>query len=268
MNKYYFNIDKIAEFLKIYKDDLPKLYNWKAKIERLVDLSILTEFELKELNGKVSYEREIILKKKINIKLHEFHKINKNKFYDLCLWIIKDWGGILAGEDLKTIDLINEFLESDSHNYNRIASTSKVGAYMYPEKYIIYDSRVAYSLNWIILSRNAGEYYFPIPSGRNSKMMAFDMNVLIRLKNLDHYSPIHIGELDNRLYVNNKDKSKYIPKSEAYSQLNYLIKEVSLRLWETEEAKTMLYYTEMLLFSIADREVYMDISKKLTLNLK
>lgn len=268
MKKYPFDFEKIVEYLKQYKDDLPKLYTWNAKIERLVDLSILTNSEFKELSKKVSYEREIILKQKINFKLNEFYKTDKKQFNDLCLWIIKDWGGILTAKDSNTIELISEFLKSEKPSYKRIASSSKVGAYMYPDKYIIYDSRVAYSLNWIILSKNAGEYYFPIPSGRNSKMMAFDMNVLIRLKNITHYSPNDISEMDKKQFVSQKDKSQYIPENEAYLELNKLIKEISVRLWDDEKAKKMLYYTEMLLFSIADREIYMDITKKLRLDIK
>jgi len=56
---------------------------------------------------------------------------------------------------------------------------------MFPEKHFIYDSRVTYSLNWIILSENAGNRFFPIPEGQNSKMRAFEMNILICLKDID-----------------------------------------------------------------------------------
>ena len=107
---------------------------------------------------------------------------DKEKFNKLCLWIVKDWGGIKTGSVSAIKELVENFLNSEKPQYKRIASTSKVGAFMYPEKFLIYDSRVAYSLNWIILSEGAGNYFFPIPSGRNSKMMAFDMDVLIRLK--------------------------------------------------------------------------------------
>lgn len=266
MKIYNFDLDKIVDFLKDYKDDLPKLYTWNAKIDRLVDLKILSTSEFEELSKKASYDREIILKQKINLKLNEFYKTDKQQFNSLCLWIIKDWGGILTAKDSNTIELINEFLSSEKPSYKRIASSSKVGAYMYPNRYIIYDSRVAYSLNWIILSRNAGDYFFPIPSGRNSKMMAFDMNVLIRLKNIDHYSPNNISEMDKKQYISQKDKSEYIPEKDAYSELNKLIKEISIRLWDNEKAK-MLYYTEMLLFSIADREIFADITNSLSLNI-
>lgn len=262
-----FDVDKIAKYLNPYKDKLPELYTWNAKIEKLVDLRVISLTELAELNVKTSYEKEIVLKNKVNLKLHEYYKSDKAFFDNLCLWIIKDWGGILTAKDSDTLDLINAFLKSDKPNYKRIASASKVGAYMFPEKYIIYDSRVAYALNWIILSENAGDVFFPIPSGRNSKMTAFEMNVLIRLKHIKHYSPNDITEMDKRQYIKQKDKSNYIPEKDSYSELNKLIKELSLKLWDSEKSK-MLYYTEMLLFSIADREIFNDITNRLSLEIK
>jgi hypothetical protein len=265
--KNKFDTDKIANYLNQFKDKLPKLYNWNAKIEKLVGLGVITQSELNKLNSTSSYNKEIVLKKKVNFKLHEYYNSNKVLFDNLCLWIVKDWGGILTAKDSDTIELINEFLKSDNPSYKRIASASKVGAYMFPEKYIIYDSRVAYALNWIILSENAGEMFFPIPNGRNSKMMAFEMNVLIRLKNINHYAPKEITEIDKRLYINQKDKTNYIPEKESYIELSNLIKEVSNKLWNSEKSK-MLYYTEMLLFSIADREVFSDITNRVSLIIK
>ncbi len=265
--KYKFDTEKIANYLMQFKDNLPELYTWNTKIEKLVDLGVISQSEYNDLNSKTSYEKELVLKKKVNLKLHEYYKFNKVLFDKLCLWIIKDWGGILTAKDSDTIELIEEFLNSDNPKYKRIASASKVGAYMYPEKYIIYDSRVAYTLNWIILSEKAGDIFFPIPNGRNSKMTAFEMNVLIRLKNIEHYAPNDISEMDNRLYINKKDKSNYISEKESYNELNKLILEISKQLWNAEKSK-MLYYTEMLLFSIADREIFKDITNRLSLEIK
>ena len=265
--KYTFNTEQIAEYLKQFKEELPKLYTWNANINKLVGLGVISKVELDILNSKTSYKKEIILKKKVNLKLHEYYKTNKALFDKLCLWIIKDWGGISTAKDADTLELINDFLKSDNPKYKRIASVSKVGSYMYPEKYIIYDSRVAYALNWIILSENAGDLFFPIPSGRNSKMNAFEMNVLIRLKNIKHYAPTNIEDMDNRLYINHKDKSNYIPEKESYKALNSLIREISNKLWYGEKSK-MLYFTEMLLFSIADREIFKDITNRLNLKIK
>ncbi|MFA9194224.1 hypothetical protein AAGV33_07375 [Flavobacterium sp. FBOR7N2.3] len=264
--KYIFDVDKIVKYLEKFKDNLGNLYTWKVHIEKLVELTVLKSEEIDSINKLNPYEKEIILKNKVNLKLHEFHKHDKDNFEKLCLWIIKDWGGILTAKDSNSINLISEFLNSENPSYKRIASSSKVGAYMYPEKYIIYDSRVAYSLNWIILSQNAGNVYFPIPDGRNSKMSAFDMNVIIRMNNITRYVPTDLKELTKRKYINERDKSLYIPEKEAYMELNKLIKKINNQLWESDKFDK-LFYTEMLLFSIADREIFKDITERIGLTI-
>ena len=258
-----FDIDKFVTHLDRYKSDLPSLYNWNAKIDRLVELETLTRKQVKEINALSHYEKELQLKKIVGQKLNDTLKSNADLFDKLCLWVIKDWGGITTANDSDTINLIKAFLNNDKPNFNRIASSSKVGAYMFPDRNVIYDSRVAYSLNWIILSENAGQQYFPIPEGRNSKMAAFDLNVLIRLKNISAYQTTDIKHLDHRLFIKNSDKKLFINKKDAYSELNNLVKQINQKLWKGDKEKEQnLYFTEMLLFSIADREVFMDITTK------
>jgi hypothetical protein len=62
---------------------------------------------------------------------------------------LKDWGGILQPK-IPYSRFNNEFLHLTDLTLSE-SQVSKVGAYMFPEKYIIYDSGV-YALNWIILS--------------------------------------------------------------------------------------------------------------------
>ena len=248
-------------YLNQYKNDLHILYNWNAKIEKLLHLGVLNKQEIELLNKLTPYDKEIRLKFFVGNKLNSTYKENYDLFLEICLWIIKDWGGIKTAKDKETKNLIEDFFKSDLPSFNRIASASKVGAYLYPEKNIIYDSRVAYALNWIILSQNAGNLFFPIPQGRNSKMSALDMNVLIRLKNISGYIPKDKKALDNRQFIKNSDKKIFIDKKCAYLQLNNLIKKISMELWvDDEEKQNKLYYTEMLLFSIADKEIFMDIA--------
>jgi hypothetical protein len=258
--KMNFDIDKIVSYLERFKFDLHKLYTWNAKIDRLVELDTLTDEQVIELNSQSPYEKEIRLKKIVGKKLLDTLDNNKIIFDNLCLWIIKDWGGISTASDRDTLNLLKEFFATDKPDFNRIASASKVGAYMYPNRNVIYDSRVAYSLNWIILLQNAGQHFFPIPEGRNSKMVAFDLNVLIRLKNVANYLVDNIEQLDNRRFIKNADKNIFIDNKDAYFELNKLIKMISQKLWKGDSEKEQyLYYTEMLLFSIADREVILDI---------
>lgn len=258
-----FDIDKFVKHLDRYKSDLPTLYNWNAKIDRLVELETLTKKQVKEINALSAYDKELQLKKFVGQKLNDALKSNPDLFDKLCLWVIKDWGGITTANDNDTISLIKDFLNQDKPNFNRIASASKVGAYLFPDRNVIYDSRVAYSINWIILSENAGQQYFPIPEGRNSKMSALDLNVLIRLKNISVYHTTDIRHLDHRLFIKNSDKKLFINKKDAYSELNNLVKQINQKLWKGDKEKEQnLYFTEMLLFSIADREVFMDITTK------
>lgn len=271
---YSFDIDKIASFLENFKHSLPILYKWKTDVKELVSLNILSpkealEFKkVSECEEKKEYLNGLLLRKKIEAKLLELKNSDAEKFQALCLWIIKDWGGIKGGKEENNIKLIDSFKNKNIISFTRIASTSKIASFMYPKKYVIYDSRVAYSLNWIILAENAGQKFFPIPEGRNSKMQAFNMNVLIRLKNISNYKPLHLDETNKRSYINEKDKFCYIPKETAYTELNNLITQLSKKLWKSSEKSELLYLTEMLLFSIADKEIFNDLTNRLSISFK
>lgn len=261
------DIEKFVKYLENHKSNLESLYTWNAKIDKLVNLETLTESQVIDLNKLTPFEKEINLKKIVGKKLNECFNSNKQLFDKLCLWVIKEWGGIKSKDNDGTIKLIGDFLNKKKPDFNRIASLSKVGAYMFPDRNVIYDSRVAYAINWIILTEKIGNRYFPIPEGRNSKMTAFDMNVLIRLKNISKFKTDNINDLDNRLYINNLDKELFISKKEAYHELNMLLKQINHALWKGDaEKENNLYYTEMLLFSIADREIFMDITAKYSLS--
>lgn len=265
-----FNIDRIVNYLQKHKEKLEKLYLWNPEIQSLEKLNILLNEEinvLKELHKK-PFDKRLALQEFIFSKLNSFiENQNQVKYYELSLWIIKDWGGINNAKDEATQDLIDKIYQGTEPTFNRISSTSKILAFLKPENYVIYDSRVAYALNWIILKKDAGNKFFPIPEGRNSKMSAFDLEVLIRLKNIKSYQPTIESDLAKKLFISELDKNIFIPKDMAYPQLNKLIKSVNERLWagNTEKMKN-LYFTEMILFSIADKAIFEDITKTLTLN--
>lgn len=257
-----FDIDKIVQYLAPYRERLNKLYSWNANLEKLIDMQVLSVELIKKLNAFSPYDKELQLKSIVRAAMLKSHTDDSPLFEQLSQWIIKDWGGIRTAKDESTSQLIQEFLKNKDAKFHRIASVSKIASYMYPEEFVIYDSRVAYSLNWILLSQNASECFFPIPEGRNSKMMAFNMDTLIRLKYIERYKPNCTTDLEKKQYINEIDKSLYIDKNSAYSVLNKLIKEVNANLWhDDDEKRKHLFYTEMLLFSIADREIFNDITE-------
>ena len=259
-------IDKIVSYLNQYKNQLSEYYNWNVNTDKLVELKVFSKSELENSKTKNPFEKQIILKKKICLKLNEFLKNSKTDFNKLSLWIIKNWGGINSPNDSKTLKLIDNYLSNGIIKFERIASLSKVLAYLKPKEFIIYDSRVAYSLNWILLSNGITSQFFPIPEGRNSKMIAFDMNVLIRMNSINSYKVNNETEFKNRLFISKIDKKVFLPKNEAYFELNKTISQISKKLWNNERSE-YLYYTEMLLFAIADTEIYKDITKRISLKI-
>ena len=259
-------IDKIVNYLKQYKNQLSEYYNWNANTEKLEELKVFSKPELKALVNETPFEKEIKLKTRICLKLNEFLENSKSDFNNLSLWIIKNWGGINSPNDYNTLELIDNYLNNGIIKFDRIASLSKVLAYLNPKEYIIYDSRVAYSLNWILLSNKIESKFFPIPEGRNSKMIAFDMNVLIRMNHLNSYKVNNELEFKNKQFISKIDKKVFLPKNQAYFVLNKTISQINKKLW-SDEKSDYLYYTEMLLFAIADTEIYKDITNRINLNI-
>ena len=191
---------------------------------------------------------------------------------ELFGWIVHEWGGISGGKNnieklLKIgLDAINE----PNLKFDRIASTSKILSFYNPDKYVIYDARIAYSLNAIMLIEGASNMFFPIPLGKNSKMNAFDVEVLVRLKNKEN----NYKRLGKRNVISNGDKNLFIPQKQAYTVLNKLVLELNSEIYKDDLIrKNYPFYTEMLLFGIADNVIFdmilnsvqIDFNKKIVL---
>lgn len=258
-----FDIDKIVQYLNHHKEKLPKIYDWKVNVEKLNNLEVLktNEYEIL-INATSDFEKELRIKEIIFYKLQKF-KNDELMFEKIYLWIVKDWGGISTGRNENIKASVNQFLYHNKIGFERISSISKICSFMFPDKYVIYDSRVIYTMNWIILSQNAGEKFFPIPEGRNSKMKAFDLNTLIRIKNIHDYR-INEENLKDKKFISNKDNLHFIASINAYEVFMDLIKEIHQKLWNNEN-QDRLYLTEMLLFSLADKEVYKEITNAISL---
>jgi len=232
-----FNVTKITNYLDKYKNQLDELYDWKPNVQGLAEIGVATEPELSELQSSTisNFQKDEKLKSILSKALNSY-AIDSQEFETIALWIIRDWGRINTGLD--TMKRVLEYLRTDRPKFKRIASTSKVGGFMTPTERIIYDSRVAYTVNWIILSENAGDKFFPIPEGRNSKMQV----------------------------ISNKDNEIYVPKADAYYELNKLVGKVNQILWN-DSRKLEPFYTEMLLFALADKGVFQEITERVRIEI-
>lgn len=141
-----------------------------------------------------------------------FHKWCLNdSFYDLCRFIIHDWGGIRTF-NVETSRIDSFLADCDKLEKNVsldcISSLSKVAAFYKPADNFIYDSRVAYSLNWILLSKDYDGPFFPIPDSQVKAIRDYNLPTILRLK------------------TKKNDKDLFIDKRKAYSVYCSLIKGV------------------------------------------
>ena len=264
------DISKIVEYLTPYIGQLETIYPWDTpsnqQIMMLENMDVLSEEQLSQLySANNAFVKNVVLK---GVLFEVLENVNeKSKRLEIYSWIIREWGGIYGGNAENYYDKIEIFLSEPvnvkSLNFNNIASVSKVLSFSKTKEYIIYDSRVAYAIDWILLKTNASDKYFPIPEGRNSKLRAFDLSTLIRLKNIS-YLP---QKKDNSKLIANMDKAIFIEKSKAYTEMCYIIKKVNALLWK-DEKKEFPFYTEMLLFSLADTMIFDDIVQSCSLEIK
>ncbi len=80
---------------------------------------------------------------------------------------------------------------------------------------------------------------------------------------MHHYKIDHHNQIDKR-FINNRDKALFIPKEEAYSEMIKLITTINQQLWSGDKA-SKLYFTEMLLFAMADTIVIKEITANIAL---
>ncbi len=248
------DIDKISNYLK--KISVSENYNWVIPFDKGQGKNIFSEQDLASFSGLTNFESNVRLKSLISekiIKAKDKKEIDTLK--RIFEWTVHDWGGIRNGRN--NIDSLYEMgieaIENENLKFERIASTSKILSFFKPSDHIIYDSRIAYSLNTIMLLVDASDKYFPVPAGTNSKMNAFNIEVLIRLK----HKPNAYLRTGSKKLISNADKTLFYNDNEAYSIIKDLIKKINKSIYKNDQDKSEKpFYTEMLLFGIADTLIY------------
>lgn len=240
-----------------------------SKLEENLDF-ITKPFESLEIESLAPFKFTYTEQKGRGIKFIDFlrsffndENIN-DKDYIVKFWIINKWGGISSFKDNKEklvnsnrtkidnfLTCINERKMLNKSLFEVISSLSKVASFSNSTKYFVYDSRVIYCLNWLILKSNStGDRFFPIPQGRNAKLSFFDLDTIIRLSKKKEYKEMQI----NSLYYSHKD---------AYYIYCDLIEELSRRILQEKPA----YYLEMFLFSLVDN-IYEEIREYVEVEIK
>lgn len=258
-NGWNYEVKTIVDFLKQCQVELDKIYIWDTpndkQVTYLLEEQLITQIQAYELlNEPNMFLRNIRLKNIMCLQLNA--QLNDRQTEKLYNWIVKEWGGLKNTSNIKdkVVRALGDIELKKQCDFDNISSVSKVLSFIDPSKYIIYDTRVAYTLNWILLKTGSGTKYFPMPQGRNSKLNAFDIGTLIRLNHIkvyeeNKYEKKVIYKCDSQIFIN---------KKEAYLSLCNLISEINKYLWEDDTFRDP-YYTEMLLFAIADKYIFEDI---------
>ena len=150
-------------------------------------------------------------------------------------WIVHQWGGIRAF-DVSKHTRITEFRDHLvngrllSSEFQRISSLSKIASFVSSDEYFIYDSRVAFSLDGLLLkiwrdNPNMPIRFFPLPSAQGGR------DVMMR-----------------RMINNLCPNASYLSIEETYTEYNNLI----LTLNKKKELNNDLppCWIEMLLFAL------------------
>lgn len=160
----YFNGQGVFEGLGV--NNLRKNYNWPKRGD-FPDISgvATARFEL----GSDNYENNILLKENSKIIWQQFGGAK------LANWIISEWGGIRGNKKSTLQKYIDRIQAGDVPlELKGVASYSKILSFVNPEKYAIYDARVAISLNAIqLLSKQKYGLAFRYLPGRNTALKRF-----------------------------------------------------------------------------------------------
>lgn len=200
-------------------------------------------------NAATVFEKNIELKSEL-----EYQYQSKKDSSELDFWIINHWGGIHGFKNNNNnIDKIISFKQQihtgklTKSCFSTISSLSKIASFMYPERFFIYDSRVVYALNWLILTCENKEErrysYFPMPTSRNKILVNFDIQTILNIYHSEQYTDF---------------SAMYYDEQTAYFTYCNFIRKAALSIYGESEKP---YIIEMLLFVLADKEIFDEIKK-------
>jgi hypothetical protein len=224
--------EEIRNYFNKYK--VSEIYRFKFKID---DETLFTADDKEKIEKENNlFEKNVLLKQLVSEKLSELKTDgDKLRYYK---WIVTNWGGIRTfSKKFSDVDFENSIKDEQSRKelFSVISSYSKIMSFLKPDEYFIYDSRVAYVLNWLLLMYSMSDnLYFPVPSGRNKNFIKYDIKEIIR--RCSGYC--------------NGNRKLYYDKQDAYLIYNSFILQLYGEI--TNEEVKAPYSIEMMLFALFD----------------
>lgn len=241
---------EIAQYLVPFKDDLQKHYSWPF------DVNIPKSKFGFNFTGKNMFANTLQLKSQLQNAAIRARDNEELKL--LADYFIKEWGGHKNNFDIlnliethKKISFSRDVPSNFDFEFKNISEWSKWLCIVCPAWAVIYDARVIYSINAINYLTGSKYKIFPMPEIRNQKINFLDISTLIlndRLSSTDSADPRFATDYH------------FVDKKIAYVQYADLIKKVGSQLYGKRSAGHI--DAEMLLFSLADRQIFEDVFLK------
>ncbi len=189
--------------------------------------------------------------KEVHLKENFRSTIGNDQTLKSHYWAIQEWGGIGSfKKNEKNDQRIRNFVKAlgkgklTRESFDCISSLSKVASFIDPDKYVIYDSRAIYSLNWLLFNYSSKQALFPQPAGRSSDLAKYDMQTIFRLS---------------------KRQFEFRSYKAAYHEYCTLIEHLSPKIFG---AGSKPYKLEMLLFMIAPTWIIENVENTVALEIK
>jgi len=236
MNQEYLQMNDllIIELANLLKNYLETDLNQTFRRTRY-DFPDLTEDQRVNLDNQESLTRQIMLKEYACIILG-----GSFEEWDKDAWIVHNWGGIhkfKIDNHQRIIEFRDALYHGHTAHFECISSLSKIASFIRPDQFFVYDSRVAFALNGLLLeclkkfkrfSRHL--CFFPIPHALGGRDK--DMNDII---------------------AKTVKSPQYYSKQEAYIVYNQLIRRLYVRLF-TDNTVNQPCRVEMLLYELGKTE--------------
>jgi hypothetical protein len=207
----------LLRFIEAHHSKLSDAYDWKFSLLGFPSANF-------EITGNSPYEQSKSLRRFIHSAIAQDDKL-KVKYQK---WYVRDWGGVRGNKE-STLDgyIKSSASELKLLGVKGVATWSKILSIRDPEKYAIYDARVALSINSLQLLENIKEAtIFPqLPSRNNSfvvpaqkaivkssffsrtKFPDFYQVYLDMLRNVAQRGPWDIQDIEMALFSYSRDLS-------------------------------------------------------------
>jgi len=267
--------EAVAEFLRPRQQAL-HTFDWKitpAAIKAAVALRLLPE----KPEGDV-FSMTARLRAAVAERVRSFGPSDpkrEDRLHELARFVVSDWGGLrrnspktLHGYVQRYTAHVDDFdavtsaralharvsaaHQSPVFPLEGIASWSKWLNFVWPEWALIYDARIAFALNAILLMRDIDAPAFPVPVGRNATLGHFSAQTSACLA----WHARRGSRPPKSKAIATWMESAMVKDVDTYEYYLAVMNAAHRRLWRDEQ--TPLVHTEMLLFSRSVLEVVED----------